>query len=69
MDSCPYLVRLCQPISSASIGGIRKLVVKIPRMDTILMGYWMAGQVRTMLSSVMYKSKLKRGGGEYLGGY
>ena len=61
MDSCPYLVRLCQPISSASIGGIRKLVVKIPRMDTILMGYWMAGQVRTTIISVMYKRKFRMG--------
>ena len=37
------------------------MVVQITRMDVILVGYWMAGQVRTMMSSVMYKSKLKMG--------
>ena len=58
-DSCPSLVHLCQSISSAYIGVIMQLVVQIPRMDMILMGYWMAGQVRTMTSSVMYKSKLR----------
>ena len=57
-DSCPSLMHIYRPISSASIGGIRKLVVQIPRMDVILMGYWMVGHVRTMMSSVMCHSKL-----------
>ena len=35
------------------------MVFQIPIMDTIFMGYWMAVQVRTMTSNVMYNSKLK----------
>ena len=35
--------------------------VQVPRMDEILMRYSMSGQVRIMLSSVMYKSKLEMG--------
>ena len=54
-------MRFCLTISSVSVGGIRQLVVQIPRIDTILMGYWMAGQVRTMISSIMYKNKLRIG--------
>ena len=49
----PSLVHLCPPISYASIGGIRQLIVKIPRTDVILIGYWMAGQVRTMMGGVI----------------
>ena len=55
-------MHLCPPISSVPIGDIRKLVVQIPIMDEILMGYWMSGQARTRMSSVMYKSKLRKGG-------
>ena len=60
-ESCPYLLNICLPISSASIGGIRQMVVQIYRMDAILMGYYMTGQARTIMSSVMYKSKLNMG--------
>ena len=41
-----------------SVGGIRQLVVQNTSMDELFMEYWMAGQVRTMLISVMQKSKL-----------
>ena len=44
-----------------SVGGIRQLVVQITSTDEILMGYCMSGQVRTMMSSVMYNSKLNMG--------
>ena len=37
------------------------MVVQIPRMDAILMGYCMTGQVKTTMISVIYKSKLKTG--------
>ena len=57
-ESSTSLVCLCLPISSASVGKIMKLVVQIPIMDAILMGYWITCQVRTMMSSVMYNSKL-----------
>ena len=60
-ESSPYLVRLCPPISSTSVVGIRKLVVQIHRMGVILMGYWVVGQVRTMMISVLNKSKLNMG--------
>ena len=66
-DSSTLIVRLCPTISSVSISGIRKLVVKIPRMDTILIGYYIVRQVRTMMSSVIYKITLKTGE-KYLGG-
>ena len=52
------LVRLCPPISSASVGDISKLVVKIPSMYEILMGYWTEIHIGTMMSSVIYNSKL-----------
>ena len=56
-ESCTSLVCLFMPISYVSYVGIRKLVVQIFIKDLILMGYWMAGQVRTMMSSVMYKCR------------
>ena len=52
-ESSPSLVSLYPPISSVSGGGIRKMVIQIPSIDVIFMGYWMAGQVSTMMSSVM----------------
>ena len=55
------LVRLFPPISSASVGDISKLVVKIPSMYEILMGYWTEIHMRTMMSNVMYNSKLIMG--------
>ena len=58
-ESCPSLVRLCPPTSSTSVVGIKKLVLRIPRIDVILIGHWMAGQVCTIMSIVMYKSKLR----------
>ena len=59
--SSTSLVSLHPPISSTSIGGIRQYVVQIPSIYEILMGYWVAGQVRTMSRSVIYKSKFRRG--------
>ena len=60
-ESCPSLVRLCLPISSASIGGIRQLIFQIPGIDLTLMGYCISVQVRTMMRSVMCKSSLRMG--------
>ena len=57
-ESSTYLVNICLHISSRSIDGIKQLVVQIAILDTILMGYCMAGQVRIMMSSVLYKIKL-----------
>ena len=57
---------MCSTISYLYFGGIRKLVVQIPSMDMILTGYWTAGQVRNMISSIMYKSKVSIGGGNNL---
>ena len=54
-------MRLHQPISPASFGGTRNFVFQIPSMDKILMGYWVVGHVRTIRSSVMYKSKFRMG--------
>ena len=65
----PFLLRLCLPISSASVSDISHFVVQFPRMDVILMWYWMADQVRTMISSVIYKSKLNMGEKYYQGPY
>ena len=61
MYSSPSLVHLCPTISSASVGGISQFVVQIYSMDAILMGYWVAGQMRNMTSSVMYKSNFRMG--------
>ena len=44
-----------------SVGGIRKLVVLIPILDVIFMGYCMLGQVSTVMSIAIYKSKFKMG--------
>ena len=57
---------MCFPISSVSIGGIIQLVITITKLDAILIGYWMEVQVRTMMSTVMYKNKFKMGGGGVL---
>ena len=54
----PSLVCLCLSITSKSVGAIRQLFVQISSMYGILMGYCMADQVRNMMISVMYKSKL-----------
>ena len=54
-------MRLCLPMSSAYVGGIRKLVVLIPILDVIFMGYCMLGQVSTVMSIAIYKSKFKMG--------
>ena len=45
------------PISSTSIGGTRQFLAQISSMNAILMGYWVAVQLSTMRSGVMYKSK------------
>ena len=60
-DLCPSLMRLFLPITSSSVGGIRQLIVQIPRIDVTLMGYWIAGQVSAMMRSVMCKSNLRMG--------
>ena len=49
-------------VSSTYVVRMRQFFAKIPRMDEILTGYWMAGQVRTMGSSVIYKNKLSMEG-------
>ena len=59
--SYPSLVRLHPLISSSSVGGISQFVVQIPSMDTIFMGYWVAGRLSTMRSIVIYKSKFSIG--------
>ena len=50
-------MRINPPISSASVGGIRQFLSQIPGMEAMLIGYWVEGQVRTMMTSVMYNSK------------
>ena len=40
---------------------MRQFVAQIYSMDAILMGYWVAFQVRTMRSSVVYKRKFIMG--------
>ena len=54
-------MRECLPISTASVGGIRWLFFQISRINTSLMGYWIAGKVRNVMRSVMFKSDLRRG--------
>ena len=61
MESCNSLVCLCTTISYVSVCGIRQLIVQIPRIYATLMGYWIAGQARTMMRSVMCKSNLRMG--------
>ena len=56
-ETSPSLVSLHFLTSSASIGGIRQFVLQNPSIYVILMGYWVAGQVRTMRSSFVYTSK------------
>ena len=58
-ESCNSLLRLCLSTSYASIIGTKQLIVPIPRIDTTLMGYWIAVQVRNMMMSVMCKSNLR----------
>ena len=48
-------------IRYASVGGMWHFVVQIPRMNEIFMGYWVEGQVITMMISVIYKSKPRTG--------
>ena len=50
-------VRLCMPISSVLIGGIRQFVVQIPSMGAILMESLVAVHVRT----IMHRSKFSMG--------
>ena len=38
-ESCHSLVRLCIPISSAFVGGIRQFIFQIFIKDATLMGY------------------------------
>ena len=57
--SSTSLVHLCPLVSYASVCGNRQCVVQVPIMDAILMGYWVSYQLRTMMSSVMYKSKFR----------
>ena len=57
-ESCRSFVRLCLPIIFESVSGISQFIVKILRIDTTLMGYCIAGQVRTMMRSIMCKSNL-----------
>ena len=60
-ESYHVLVHTFPSIGSVSIFGISQLVFQIPKMDNILMGYWMMGLVRTITISLMCKSKLKMG--------
>ena len=55
-------MHMCPHISYVSVGGNRQLVLQIPTMDKILMGYWAVGQVRIMMSSLIYKIKFRMGG-------
>ena len=52
-ESSQSIVCMHTPISSASVGGIRHFVVQILSMDAILMGYWVADQMKNMVSNVM----------------
>ena len=52
---------LCLSISSASVLGIRKFILQIPRIYATLMGHWIAGQLRNMMRIVMCKSNLRMG--------
>ena len=55
-ESCPSLVHLCLPISSASVDWIRQWSVQISIIYATLMGYWIAVQVSTMMRSGMCMS-------------
>ena len=60
-NSFTSLTCLCLPISYKSVGGIRQLIVQIPRIDTTLMGYWIAVQVRNMIRNVIQKNNFSIG--------
>ena len=60
-ESYNFLVHLHLTIGSVSVDGVIKFEVQIPIIDEILMGYWVVDQVRTMRSSVMYKSPFRVG--------
>ena len=61
MESHTSTVSPCMPIRSVSIGEARQFIVKIPRIYATFMGYWIAGQVRDITRSVIWKSKLRMG--------
>ena len=46
---------------STYVGEMSQFVAQTPRMDEILMGYYMANQVRTRRSSVIYNNKFIMG--------
>ena len=46
------LLCLCPPTSYDSVGGIIQLIVQIPVMDAVLMGYCVTDQVEIMMQSV-----------------
>ena len=54
-------MHLCLTIGSMSFGGIMRLSAQIPRIYVTLMGYWIAGQVRTRMMSVMCKINFRMG--------
>ena len=60
-ESCPSLVSLCLPISYMSVGGIRQLIFQITRIDVTFIGYWIWGQVMTMMRSLMCQSNFRMG--------
>ena len=60
-ESFNSLVCLCLPIITVSVGGTMQLIVQILTIDATLMGYWILGQVRTMMRSLIYKSNLSMG--------
>ena len=60
-ESFPYLMHPCLNISYGDVGEIRQLILQRPKIDETLMGYWIAGQVRTIMISVMCKSNLRMG--------
>ena len=64
-------MRLCLPISYVFVGGIRHFIVQIPRIYATLMGYWVAGQVRTTMRSkypivIWGQEKISLGGSSWL---
>ena len=60
-ESYTSLMCVHPSISFAPVGGNRQFVVQISNIDAILIGYLVVGQVRTIRSSVMYKSKFRIG--------
>ena len=59
--SYPSLVCTLPPIDSASVGGMRKFVAQISRMDAIMIGYYMVGHIRTTRISLTCNNKLIMG--------